>query len=103
MKIIPTIGCIVWYYATIDQLQPMAAIVAKVHELDADIRDEGNYHLNFRVIQDDGAAFPMRRVRLVQEGERLPQFDFCTWMPYQVGQAKKHEKERTGDTVTETT
>lgn len=95
MTIIPTVGRIVWFY--FDHLgDERAAIVTAVHA------DET---INVHVFTHSGqTCCGVTKVRLVQEGERRPEYDhYCTWMPYQIGQAKKHEKESTGDTATETT
>lgn len=92
----PTVGRVVWYQpndADAEKLgalafgssQPLAAHVAYVH---SDIM------VNLMVIDPNGNPHSRTSVRLVQAGE-LPLVgeSFCEWMPYQVGQAKKHEAE----------
>lgn len=84
MTIIPTVGRIVWFYYT-DGFGPRAAIVAEVHE------DES---VNLAVFNRLGDSFGVCQVPLIQDGEVPPEHGhYCTWMPYQIGQAKKHEKE----------
>lgn len=92
MKIEPTIGRIVWYYNfrnPIDQAdQPLAAIVTYVH---AD-----KQHINLAVFHHTGEPYAIRRVPLIQHGDPTPDSaecdGYCTWMPYQIGQAQKLEQ-----------
>lgn len=81
--IIPTVGRMVWYYGDnmIDD-QPMAATIAFVHS---------DRLVNLSVIDPNGYQFPLQSVPLVQEGEERPMGFYCTWMPYQIGQAAKTE------------
>lgn len=86
MKIIPTVGRIVWFYYA-DGFGPRAAIVAYVNE------DE---RVNLTVSNRFGDTFSMPCIPLIQDGEVPPEHgNYCTWMPYQIDQAKKHEKEST--------
>lgn len=103
MKIIPTVGRIVLCYYNdgrgFDESQtPMAAIIAYVWKDDL---------ITVAVFDHSGRTFSLPCIKLLEEGERAPPDEarqhYCRWMPYQIGQAKKHEKESTGDTVTETT
>ena len=85
----PTVGRIVWYYPDNHELGeftplgvPMAAMIAHVHS---------DTMVNLAVFDASGANHPQVGVTLYQgEGER-PEKRFATWMPYQIGQAKKHE------------
>lgn len=82
-KIIPTVGRVVWYYSNnvdVLQPQPFAATVAYVHS---------DRMVNLSVIDANGYQFPVQSVPLVQDGEERPQGMYCTWMPYQIGQAAK--------------
>ena len=85
----PTIGRVVWYQPNdIDKTcfnnsdQPCAALVTYVHN---------DTMVNLVVFTPNGVSLGRTSVRLVQEGES-PNVDesFCEWMPYQIGQAKKH-------------
>jgi hypothetical protein len=78
----PTIGRVVWYRPD-DSMndQPLAALVAYVH---------GPRSVNLAVFDPNGIAFNRTYITLRQEGDDLPQRPFCEWMPYQIGQAKKH-------------
>lgn len=87
----PTIGRIVWYtpemyvpsnsnYGT----QPFAAIVTYVHS---------DRMVNLSVFDHTGEHYSVRSVTLVQDDdETRPSDRYCEWMPYQIGQAKKHEE-----------
>lgn len=90
MRIEPTIGRIVWYWpslvdgATRDP-QPLAAIVAHVNQ-------DGT--VNLGIFDRSGDHYKRTHVPLIQEGDAEPERDgFCQWMPYQIGQAKKHAGE----------
>ena len=93
-KIFPTVGRVVLFtpsrltgdgrFAHIDGRKPLAAIVSHVfsHEL-----------VNLAVFDSNGQPHSQTSVPLVQEGEAKPEHGyFCSWMPYQVGQATKHAK-----------
>ncbi len=88
-KISPSIGRVVWYYPSGKSQaqsgsQPWAAHVAYVH---------GDTCVNLMVIDPNGVPHAKTSIRLVQEGEPLPDSPFCCWMPYQIGQAAKHTGE----------
>lgn len=80
--ITPTVGRIVYFFATVnpgwgdhgDVTTPRAAIVAKVY-------DDGS--LNLLVIDRNGAPHPVVAVELVQDGEKPTGTWWCEWMPYQ--------------------
>ena len=44
--------------------------------------------VNLSIIDQNGKQFRRTSVTLVQEGDPIPQCDYCKWMPYQIGQAK---------------
>jgi hypothetical protein len=49
--------------------------------------------VNLAVFDSNGMSHSRTSVPLVQEGEAMPEHGyFCSWMPYQVGQAAKHAK-----------
>lgn len=85
----------VWYYKggladVLEETQPRAAIVAYVHN---------ERLVNLAVFDRDGSTSGLTCVPLVQEGddaEGMSRLDFACWMPYQVGQAKKHEAQASG-------
>ena len=97
MKITPTVGRVVWFYPASNvatsgftpppEGHPLAAIIAGVVDAEA-----GAVHLTVF----DGVGVPRSEpyVLLVQEGDTPPaQGRYATWMPYQIGQAKKHADE----------
>ena len=84
----PTPGRVVWYYPAehdgIGRLngQPLAAIVAGVHN---------DNLVNLAVFDAYGNSQQRSNVTLVQPDEDRPNHAHATWMPYQVGQAAKHQ------------
>jgi len=88
MIIEPTVGRIVWYWVNPEAMdkphaQPEAAIVTYVH---------GTRMINVNAFTHDGMPVARTSVPLLQESDVIPdQGDFCQWMPYQIGQAKKHD------------
>lgn len=89
MVIKPTVGRVVWFYpqgsGQSTGAQPLAAIVAHVWS---------DTCVNLAIFDANGKPIdkPPTSVLLVQEGTEVPSGGgYCTWMPYQVGQAKKHE------------
>lgn len=89
MDITPTVGRIVWYWNRAPEpeeagRQPEAAIVTYVHS---------DKMINICRFTHDGMPIAQTSVRLLQESDiGLEQnfLSFAQWMPYQVGQAKKH-------------
>lgn len=86
----PTVGRVVWYWPRSPQQgsQPLAAIVAHVWS---------DTCVNLAIFDANGNAmvYPSTSVLLVQEeNERPSGGNFCEWMPYQIGQAKKHEADK---------
>lgn len=68
----------------LDPKQPLAAMISHVH---------GNRMVNLTVFDSLGKTFDFRSVTLLQDDDRKPEGGFfCTWMPYQIGQAAKTEK-----------
>lgn len=85
MMIKPTVGRVLWFYKAVPgqgHKGPLAAIVAKVHT---------DSCVALCAFDEGGRARSEPSVRLVQEGEKCPTFDYCAWMPYQLGQAAKTE------------
>lgn len=91
MIITPTIGRIVWYWPRHSQpevkgimQQPLAGIVTFVHD---------DRLVNLGLFTADGIPFGMTLVTLVQENDPKPDDgNYAQWMPYQLGQAKKHSE-----------
>lgn len=82
----PTVGRVVWYYPAGEaEKPPMAAIVAAVWS---------DTCVNLAIFDRSGRPFekPPTSILLLQDDNPRPSGgNFCAWMPYQVGQAKKHE------------
>ena len=80
----PTVGRVVWVWkreGQIDTSQPEAALVTYVH--------------NDRLINVAGftqESHPFREIKLLleQEEDEPSHTTHASWMPYQIGQAKKH-------------
>lgn len=89
----PSVGRVVWFWPGSfdtelgnyhDKAQPQAAIVSYVWS---------DTMVNLAVFDPNGGTHSRTSVILWQgEGERPKEF-FAEWMPYQIGQAKKHETE----------
>ncbi len=85
----PTIGRVVWFYpyGHKDGDQPLAAIVAHVWS-DACV--------NLAIFDANGAPLqnPPTSVLLIQDENEVPSGGhYCTWMPYQRGQAAKADQQ----------
>lgn len=84
----PTPGRIVWYFPAphdgIGQIagQPLAAIVAAAHH---------DRLVNLAVFDAYGNTQQRSNVQLAQPGDEVPNNAYASWMPYQVGQAAKHQ------------
>jgi hypothetical protein len=86
----PTVGRVVWYrpgehdgMAVGQDKQPLDAHIVYVHS---------DRVVNLVVFDAVGTMHRKTSVVLVQEGDPVPQFAHAEWMPYQTGQAKKHEE-----------
>lgn len=81
-RIEPTKGRIVWFHGgTGCDIEP--AMVAYVNS-------DGT--VNLAVARADGFMYSARSALLVQEDDPVPQDGrYCEWMPYQKGQAQRHE------------
>lgn len=85
MIIKPTVGRVVWFYPQghSQDKQPLAAIVSHVWS---------DTCVNLAIFSANGCPMqnPPTSILLVQEGSEVPSGGhYCTWMPYQIGQAKK--------------
>lgn len=94
--ITPTIGRIVWLYATHrdvachDDKQPFAAQVVFVHN---------DRLINVAYFDHNGAHHALHSVTLVQDEEPKPDDrPYAEWMPYQKGQASKHDADQSPKT-----
>jgi hypothetical protein len=82
--IVPTIGRVVWFY-TAPGAEQQAAIITKV-------RPDGK--INVAVFDEYGTNSGRVNVYLAQDEASTPKTGaYCAWMPYQIGQAKKHAEE----------
>mgnify|MGYP003494857881 CR=1 FL=1 len=80
----PTVGRVVWFYPKghPSYAQPLAAIVAHVWS---------DTCVNLAIFDANGRPMPEppTSVLLVQPGSEAPSGGlYCSWMPFQVGQAK---------------
>ena len=82
----PTVGRVVWYYpaGAYSGQQPSAAIITHV---------ENDSRVNLAVFGITGNTFGRTSVLLAQDDGIRPEGEYCAWMPYQIGQAKRHEAE----------
>ncbi len=84
----PTNGRIMWYWPMKNERgdQPLAAIVSYVY---------GDNMVNLGVFDRQGNVSSKVSVPIVQDGSPYTAGDshYAEWMPYQIGQAKKHEGE----------
>lgn len=83
----PTPGRIVWFFPSIDDGrdpngQPLGAMIAKV-------LDERT--INLTVSHGDGSTYARQGVQLLQDDDAAPDTAYACWMPYQKGQAAKHD------------
>jgi len=94
MIIEPTVGRVVWYRPSesdlesmrqYEEAQPFVAHVTYVWS---------NYMVNLVVFDHFGGMFTRTNMPLAQDGEPLPGVPYAQWMPYQIGQAKKHAEEK---------
>lgn len=83
----PTVGRIVWYYPAghRSKEQPLAAIVSHVWS---------DTCVNLAIFSQNGCPMgtPPTSVLLMQDDAEIPAGgQYCTWMPFQKGQAAKTE------------
>jgi hypothetical protein len=81
----PTIGRVMWFWPVASErgAQPYASMVVYVHD---------DNMVNLVAFTTDGAPFPAGSVAIVHDGSPYVAGDlpYAEWMPYQVGQARKH-------------
>lgn len=92
MKIIPTVGRVVWYHpgnytngmTQYNAAQPMDAHIVYVW---------GDDMVNLLIVDHAGVTHERTSVPLVQEGSQYiaGPSPYCEWMPYQKGQAAKQD------------
>jgi hypothetical protein len=88
--IVPTVGRVVWVIRPRDSSdikQPEVGFVTYVYG------HEGR-HINVAGFDHSGEPFRLTSLPLVQDGEAKPEGNFACWMPYQKGQAAKHDAEK---------
>lgn len=84
MIIKPTVGRVVWFhkYNGVSGHQgPLAALVTKIHS---------DTCVNLVVFSETGVPFGETSVVLIHNEDTYTG-NYCCWMPYQKGQAAKHE------------
>ena len=90
--ITPTVGRIVWFTPAHNDNDlarhgtgPLAAIVTHVW---------GDRCVNLAVFDSNANQSSVTSVMLLQDDDEKPESGrFATWMPFQIGQAKKHQNE----------
>jgi hypothetical protein len=86
--ITPTIGRVMWYWPEKSERDtlPLACMVTNVWN---------DNLVNLVVFTANGIPFGAYSVPVVQDGSPYTAGDspYAEWMPYQIGQAKKHEGE----------
>lgn len=93
--IVPTVGRVVLYYPGDDIRARRAPYQPNDQPWKADVTYVWNDRLvNLMVVTPDGTPFGVINATLVQEGDAIPNGSYCTWMAWQLGQAKafSHEK-----------
>jgi hypothetical protein len=85
----PTVGRVVLFWRDlerrVDGEQPEAAMVTFVHD---------DRLVNLVVHSHDGESWGQTHVQLLQDDDAPPARNhFAEWMPWQLGQAKRHEAE----------
>lgn len=80
--IAPTVGRVLHFYTTIEghEQGPFAALIACVN-------DDGTINITF--FDTDGTVSNATDIPIVGEDDRSNFEDYCVWMPYQIGQAKR--------------
>jgi hypothetical protein len=78
----PTIGRVVLYHPKAGATTTHAAIVAYVWS---------DRMVNLAVFDENGHAYSVTSVTLVQPEDETAPTSYCEWMPYQKGQAAKTE------------
>lgn len=86
----PTVGRKVWYQPTRTEQgvkkgeQPFDATIVFVHSA---------RKINIAVRDHNGYAYGLQNVTLLQDDDAPnPEGGHCVWMPYQKGQAKRHDE-----------
>jgi hypothetical protein len=98
--ITPTVGRVVWFYpsrlvgesgfASPPEGEPLAAVIARVWN---------DRMVNLTVFDANGAPHPRTSVPLVQDDQLTPRDSYCTWMPFQKGQARAQAAAQTANSV----
>ena len=97
--IVPTNGRVMWYHpmgqpeiVQHDVSKPLTAHVVHVW---------GDHMVNVVVLDSNGTAHPRTSVPIVQDGSPYTAgpSPYLEWMPYQKGQAAKHDAEAKADTA----
>lgn len=88
----PTPGRIVWFWPEGESpnQKPQAAIVVGV---------QGTRLVNLMAFSYWGEPATHLDVPVIQEGDPKPRQRYATWMPYQLGQAKKHAEQNAASGV----
>jgi hypothetical protein len=83
-RIEPTVGRVLLYH-TPDSSKPLAAMIANVNE-------DGTINIGY--LDSVGTHHSQQCLPLIQDTDGIPtgNVHFCTWMPYQLGQAARTEQ-----------
>lgn len=84
----PTVGRVVWFHPPTgeryDEHQPLAAIVTYIWN---------DRMVNLIAFTQNGDTYSSTSVKLLQDDDAPAGADrWAEWMPYQIGQAKKHSE-----------
>jgi hypothetical protein len=92
--ITPTVGRVVWYWPSLFDLATMRQIDVEQPFTAQVLYTRSERNVNLLVTDHYGGTHFRQGVQLKQEGDNVtPGQSFAEWMPYQLGQAKKHEAE----------
>ena len=88
----PSNGRIVWFTPAFEHAAPIVQHDIKLPLAAMIVHVWGDRMVNLVVFDSDGKSWPMTSVTLLQDDDLKPEHGrFCSWMPYEKGQAAKAE------------